>query len=136
MYCSFWTLPSLSLEAELSKIRTNLQTHCLHSEPPVVWPSVSTEKAPTAGAIKGVLAAMHTEMQQQRQRNAVINGLNPVDGVANVNLFTELCKTCLPVEPRIVVIAADDWASNKQGNSVHFWLLWGAMTMQWNCCRV
>jgi mannose/fructose/N-acetylgalactosamine-specific phosphotransferase system component IID len=54
--------------------------------------------------IKGVLAAMHEEKQQQRQhlRNVEVNGLKPVNGVTDAELFTALYETSLPVKPAII----------------------------------
>jgi hypothetical protein len=41
-------------------------------------------------------------MQRKRKRNVVVTGLKPVDGVADEDLFDELCESCLPVKPALV----------------------------------
>ena len=98
------TQTSGTLKAELNEIRNSIELRIhLPTEPRVELPSASTQMPPAA-PIKGVLAAVHNEMQQQRQRrrNVVVNGLKPVDGVADADLFTALCETCLPVKPAII----------------------------------
>ena len=98
------TQTSGTLKAELNEIRNSMELRIhLPAEPRVELPSASTQMPPAA-PIKGVLAAVHNEMQQQRQRrrNVVVNGLKPVDGVADADLFTALCETCLPVKPAII----------------------------------
>jgi hypothetical protein len=97
------TQTSRTLKAELSEISNSLESRVIPTEPRAELPSASTQMPPTA-PIKDVLAAVHNEMQQQRQRrrNVVVNGLKPVDGVADADLFTALCETCLPVKPVII----------------------------------
>jgi hypothetical protein len=82
------------LKAELSEIRNSLESRIhIPTEPGVELPSASTQ-LPPAAPIKGVLAAVHNEMQQQqRRRNVVVNGLKPVDSVADAELITALCVT-------------------------------------------
>jgi len=52
---------------------------------------------------KSTLAAVHQEMaaKQRRQRNVVVYGLDPVNGVEDAELFLQLCEDYLECKPHI-----------------------------------
>jgi hypothetical protein len=65
-------------------------------EKPTVTSTEKTEKV--------FLAKIHTELNenQRRARNVIVRGLEPVDGVDDVNVFSTFCEQFLPVKPVVV----------------------------------
>jgi hypothetical protein len=90
--------PQDTLKAKLTQITTSIESRS-YSHPE----SSNAPQQRTADQ-KEILAAVHTELQLQRnrKRNVVVTGLKPLDGVADANLFEELCEKCLPVKPAII----------------------------------
>jgi hypothetical protein len=112
--------PSVSLHAELDQFKERLEMHCrLHLEAPTAASAQQLQQPqlPQTGSVKGMLSAVHTELDQQRRRrrNIMVRGLKPVNGVHDADLFAELCEVHLLVKPAFVRVRCHRLGKKQPG---------------------
>jgi len=104
-----------AVKDELQQLRTEFESYRLtHPEPVATSSSSSSSQLPQPNTVidtenpplptKHVLAAVHQELSEKERRksNVVVSGMQEVDGIDDVDSFSNLCETCLPVKPAVI----------------------------------
>jgi hypothetical protein len=95
---------SLQLKDSLRKLEKDFTDFKIaHPVPPVAWPVITGSGDPQTQP-KSLLAAVHIELadKQRRRTNVVVSGIKPIVGVADADLFLQLCEDNLPLKPHIL----------------------------------
>lgn len=83
------------MKSELQAVKLEIATVKEYAQP-VKWPSDDTAKT--------MRTMVHSELadKERRRKNIVVHGLPPVNGIDDVDVFTDLCATHFTIKPVVV----------------------------------